>query len=212
MRDADGSRSLAPRAGRSTSRARSARCGAGPAIRRCSRRPTATCGGRPARRSASAPSRSGRDGERRDRRTGLGRRRAVAARSAARPARRRRRLDRRSTCRAYPGLAEVARRHPGLRLPVVRAGCSRRSCAAVLEQRVTGSRPANRGASCCGASARRRPGRWPGSVAPPDAATLLDITTWDWHRLGVEAARQRPIRAAATAIVRASSAAIATPC
>jgi 3-methyladenine DNA glycosylase/8-oxoguanine DNA glycosylase len=33
---------------------------------------------------------------------------------------------------------------------------------------------------------------------PPDAATLLAIPTWDWHRLGVEAARQRPIRAAAT--------------
>ena len=31
---------------------------------------------------------------------------------------------------------------------------------------------------------------------------MLDITTWDWHRMGVEAARQRPIRAAATVAAR----------
>ncbi len=32
----------------------------------------------------------------------------------------------------------------------------------------------------------------------PDPRVLLEIPTWTWHRLGVEAARQRPIRAAAT--------------
>ena len=37
---------------------------------------------------------------------------------------------------------------------------------------------------------------------PPSARDLLDITTWDWHRLGVDARRQRAIRAAATVAPR----------
>jgi 3-methyladenine DNA glycosylase/8-oxoguanine DNA glycosylase len=33
---------------------------------------------------------------------------------------------------------------------------------------------------------------------PPSPAVLLDVTTWDWHRLGVDLQRQRAVRAAAT--------------
>jgi 3-methyladenine DNA glycosylase/8-oxoguanine DNA glycosylase len=33
---------------------------------------------------------------------------------------------------------------------------------------------------------------------PPEPARLLEITTWQWHQLGVDSQRQRAIRAAAT--------------
>jgi 3-methyladenine DNA glycosylase/8-oxoguanine DNA glycosylase len=37
---------------------------------------------------------------------------------------------------------------------------------------------------------------------PPAASTLLEITTWQWPRLGVDGHRQRAIRAAATVASR----------
>jgi len=46
------------------------------------------------------------------------------------------------------------------------------------------------------------PGPLPGLRVPPSAATLLDVPTWAWHRLGVDLARQRTIRAAATVASR----------
>jgi 3-methyladenine DNA glycosylase/8-oxoguanine DNA glycosylase len=102
---------------------------------------------------------------------------------------------------AYPRLGEVARRHPGLRLPssgrLVEA-----VVAAALEQRVTGKEARQSWRQLLHKFGTPAPGPRPGLFTPPDAVTLLDIPTWDWHRLGVEAARQRPIRAAATAISR----------
>jgi 3-methyladenine DNA glycosylase/8-oxoguanine DNA glycosylase len=37
---------------------------------------------------------------------------------------------------------------------------------------------------------------------PPTPQRLLEIPTWDWHRLGVDLRRQRTIRAAATVAAR----------
>jgi 3-methyladenine DNA glycosylase/8-oxoguanine DNA glycosylase len=103
---------------------------------------------------------------------------------------------------SHPLLAQVRRNHPGLRLP--RTGLVLDSLVpAILEQRVTGmeARRSWRGLLA-----------WHGEVAPgptptpmrvmPDPRTLLAVPTWDWHRLGVELARQRPIRAAATVAAR----------
>jgi 3-methyladenine DNA glycosylase/8-oxoguanine DNA glycosylase len=101
----------------------------------------------------------------------------------------------------YRGLAEVQRRHPGVRLPSS-GRLFDAVVAAVLEQRVTGRQARQSWRELLLRFGPPAPGPLPGLHAAPDAATLLDITTWDWHRLGVEAARQRPIRAAATVVHR----------
>jgi endonuclease III len=102
---------------------------------------------------------------------------------------------------SHPRLHEVQRARPGLRLPHT-ALVLDSLVPAVLEQRVTGAeaRRAWRGLL------RRFGTAAPGPVAdlrlPPDAATLLDIASWDWHRLGVDLSRQHAIRAAATVAAR----------
>jgi 3-methyladenine DNA glycosylase/8-oxoguanine DNA glycosylase len=101
---------------------------------------------------------------------------------------------------SYPWLAEVLRRHPGVRLPssgrVLEA-----LVAAVLEQRVTGVESRRSWRTLLYRFGEPAPGPAAGPVSglriPPAAATLLDVPAWHWHRLGVESARQRPIRAAA---------------
>jgi 3-methyladenine DNA glycosylase/8-oxoguanine DNA glycosylase len=98
-------------------------------------------------------------------------------------------------------LRDVMHRLPGVRLPAT--GLVMDSLVpAVLEQRVIGhdARRAWR-------QLLRRFGRpAPGPVAelrvPPSARALLDVSSWDWHRLGVDAQRQRAIRAAATVAPR----------
>jgi len=102
---------------------------------------------------------------------------------------------------AYPRLHEVARRHPGVRLPSS-GRLFDAVVAAVLEQRVTGQQARQSWRELLRRFGTPAPGPRPGLFVAPDPATLLDITTWDWHRMGVEAARQRPIRAAATAAAR----------
>ncbi|HLY33175.1 MAG TPA: hypothetical protein VKQ07_01455 [Jatrophihabitantaceae bacterium] len=98
---------------------------------------------------------------------------------------------------AQPGLLDVLRSRPGLRLPATGLVLDALT-PAVLEQRVTG-KEARR--------AWRLLLRWYGTPAPgpitslrvpPSAETLLRIPTWDWHRMGVDLQRQRAIRAAAT--------------
>jgi 3-methyladenine DNA glycosylase/8-oxoguanine DNA glycosylase len=98
---------------------------------------------------------------------------------------------------AHPLLADVARRHPGLRLPSTGLVIDV-LVPAILEQRVTGreARRAWRGVGY--RSGDPAPGPWPALRVPPAAETLLDVPTWDWHRLGVDLARQRAIRGAAT--------------
>lgn len=98
---------------------------------------------------------------------------------------------------AYPWLAEVLHRHPGLRLP--RTGRVLEAIlAAAIEQRVTGPDARRSWRGLLDRFGEPAPGPMPGLRVPPDAGTLLEIPAWDWHRLGVESARQRPIRAAAT--------------
>ncbi len=102
---------------------------------------------------------------------------------------------------AYPGLADVQHRNPGLRLPAS-GRLLEAAVAGCLEQRVTGGEARRSWRGLLRKFGTPAPGPLAGLYAPPDAATLLDIPTWDWHRLGVEAARQRPIRALATAVRR----------
>ncbi|HSY16224.1 MAG TPA: hypothetical protein VK816_09570 [Jatrophihabitantaceae bacterium] len=98
---------------------------------------------------------------------------------------------------AYPGLAEVWRRHPGLRLPrtdrVLEA-----LVPAILEQRVTTRQARQSWRELLLRFGTPAPGPVAGLRVPPDAGALLAVPSWDWHRMGVELARQRPIRAAAT--------------
>lgn len=102
---------------------------------------------------------------------------------------------------AQPRLAEVRRRLPGLRLPATGLVMDA-LVPAVLEQRVTGqeSRRAWR------LLVRRFGNPAPGPAAdlrvPPSPSALLDITSWDWHRMGVDLQRQRAVRAAATVAAR----------
>jgi 3-methyladenine DNA glycosylase/8-oxoguanine DNA glycosylase len=46
---------------------------------------------------------------------------------------------------------------------------------------------------------------------PPGPRALLDIPTWEWHRLGVDLRRQRTIRAAATVAARLEECTSRTP-
>jgi 3-methyladenine DNA glycosylase/8-oxoguanine DNA glycosylase len=99
-------------------------------------------------------------------------------------------------CSAHPLLERTRHRNLGVRLPRTRLVLDS-LVPAVLEQRVTGreSRRAWRGLL------RRFGAPAPGPLAlrvPPASSALLDVPTWDWHRLGVDLARQRAIRAVAT--------------
>src|SRR6202012_6116508 len=84
----------------------------------------------------------------------------------------------------YPGLGEVAHRHPGLRLPSS-GRLFEAAVVAVLEQRVTGDEARRSWRGLLRRFGTPAPGPAPlvaGMFAPPDAQTLLDITTWEWHR------------------------------
>jgi 3-methyladenine DNA glycosylase/8-oxoguanine DNA glycosylase len=101
-------------------------------------------------------------------------------------------------CTAYPGLADVQRRHPGLRLPRTRLVLDA-LVPAVLEQRVTGGEARRAWRTLLYKFGAPAPGPLGEHLrVPPDSRTLLDVPTWDWHRMGVDLQRQRAIRAAAT--------------
>ncbi len=102
---------------------------------------------------------------------------------------------------AHPLLHAVLRRRPGMRLP--RTGLVLDSLVpAVLEQRVTGGESRRAWRGLLYRFGTPAPGPLPSLRVPPDAATLLRITTWEWHRLGVDLQRQRAMRAAATVASR----------
>jgi 3-methyladenine DNA glycosylase/8-oxoguanine DNA glycosylase len=102
---------------------------------------------------------------------------------------------------AQPRLRDVLRHRPGLRLPAT--GLVMDSLVpAVLEQRVTGADAWRAWRLLLHRFGTPAPGPVAGLRVPPSAAVLLDIPTWDWHRLGVDGRRQRAIRAAATAAHR----------
>jgi 3-methyladenine DNA glycosylase/8-oxoguanine DNA glycosylase len=101
----------------------------------------------------------------------------------------------------WPRLRDVMRRRPGVRLPST--GLVLDSLVpAVLEQRVTGGEAHSAWRGLLRKFGTRAPGPRDDLFVPPPARALLDVPTWDWHRLGVDGKRQRAIRAAATVASR----------
>ncbi|MEO6884992.1 MAG: DNA-3-methyladenine glycosylase 2 family protein [Jatrophihabitantaceae bacterium] len=111
---------------------------------------------------------------------------------------------------AQPRLADVARRHQGIRLPST--GVVLDSLVpAVLEQRVTGGEAHTAWRGLLRRFGQRAPGPRTDLWVPPGPTELLAVPTWDWHRLGVDARRQRAIRAAATVAARLEQCVSLTP-
>jgi 3-methyladenine DNA glycosylase/8-oxoguanine DNA glycosylase len=102
---------------------------------------------------------------------------------------------------AEPRLRDILRRRPGLRLPATGLVLDA-LVPAVLEQRVTGHDARRAWRLLLRRFGRPAPGPATDLRVPPSARDLLDIPTWDWHRLGVDLQRQRAIRAAATVAPR----------
>jgi 3-methyladenine DNA glycosylase/8-oxoguanine DNA glycosylase len=96
-----------------------------------------------------------------------------------------------------PRLREVWRRRPGLRLPSTGLVMDA-LVPAVLEQRVTGNEARRAWRLLLRWFGTPAPGPVAGLRVPPAADVLLQIPSWDWHRMGVDSQRQRGIRAAAT--------------
>ncbi|WP_338177767.1 hypothetical protein [Jatrophihabitans sp.] len=97
-----------------------------------------------------------------------------------------------------PGvLAELLRRHPGMRLPSTGRVLDS-LVPAILEQRVTGMEARRSWRQLVYRYGTPAPGPFEQLRLPPGPGVLLDVPTWEWHRLGVDVRRQRAIRAAAT--------------
>ncbi|MGI8677230.1 MAG: DNA-3-methyladenine glycosylase family protein [Jatrophihabitans sp.] len=98
---------------------------------------------------------------------------------------------------AVPVLHETRRRRPGLRL--VRTGLILDALVpAILEQKVTGLEARRSWRLMLHRFGAPAPGPAEGMRVPPAPQALLDLPSWEWHRLGVDLARQRAIRAAAS--------------
>ena len=96
-----------------------------------------------------------------------------------------------------PVLQRVRRSRPGLRLP--RTGLVLDALVpAILEQKVTGEEARRSWRLLLRKYGEPAPGPTESLRVPPDAAQLLAVPTWDWHRFGVEGKRQAAIRAVAT--------------
>jgi endonuclease III len=94
-------------------------------------------------------------------------------------------------------LREVLRRNPGVRLPAT--GLVLDSLVpAILEQKVTGTEAHRAWRGLLRRFGHRAPGPREDLYVPPSPRALLDVATWDWHRLGVDGRRQRAIRAVAS--------------
>jgi 3-methyladenine DNA glycosylase/8-oxoguanine DNA glycosylase len=96
-----------------------------------------------------------------------------------------------------PVLERVRRSRPGLRLPNTGLVLDA-LLPAILEQKVTGQEARRSWRLLLRRYGTPAPGPATGLVVPPPADVLLDVPTWDWHRFGVDLARQRAIRAAAS--------------
>ncbi|MEJ1088126.1 DNA-3-methyladenine glycosylase 2 family protein [Microbacterium sp. Mu-80] len=94
-------------------------------------------------------------------------------------------------------LAELARRHPGIRLPRTDRVFDALACA-ILEQKVTGLQAFGAWRYLVSRFGERSPGPTPRpmSAAPPPE-TWQRIPSWEWHRAGVEPPQSRTIVAAA---------------
>jgi 3-methyladenine DNA glycosylase/8-oxoguanine DNA glycosylase len=104
----------------------------------------------------------------------------------------------------YPVLQRVWRRHPGLRL--CRSGRVLDSLVpAIFEQKVTGQEARRSWRLLQARFGTPAPGPADGLRVPPTPGALLDIPTWEWHRIGIDLKRQRTVRAAAAAAASAAA-------
>jgi 3-methyladenine DNA glycosylase/8-oxoguanine DNA glycosylase len=101
----------------------------------------------------------------------------------------------------HPLLHGTRRRRPGLRLARTRLVFDS-LLPAVLEQRVTGVEARRAWRGLLRRFGQAAPGPRAGLRVPPSPDAVLDVPTWDWHRLGVDITRQRALRAAATVASR----------
>ncbi|OLT48242.1 3-methyladenine DNA glycosylase [Saccharomonospora sp. CUA-673] len=97
-------------------------------------------------------------------------------------------------------------------LPAVRLGATGRVwdvlIPAVLEQKVTGYEARRSWRELCRWFGEPAPGPAPdGMRVPPTPDAILSIVDWNWHRAGVDLARRRALRAAATVASRLETAA-----
>ncbi|MHB1536761.1 MAG: DNA-3-methyladenine glycosylase family protein [Acidimicrobiales bacterium] len=98
----------------------------------------------------------------------------------------------------YPLVAELARRHPGLRIPRTRA-VTEFLVPTILAQKVTGveaKRSYRELVEALGEPAPGAPGRARGLRVPPAPAVLAATPSWVFHRCGVERKRADTIRRA----------------
>jgi 3-methyladenine DNA glycosylase/8-oxoguanine DNA glycosylase len=97
----------------------------------------------------------------------------------------------------HPVLAELARRHAGVRLPRT-AAVFEALVPAVLEQKVTGAEARRSWCELLQRFGSPAPGPAPaGMRVPPSAEVWRRVPSWEWHRAGVEDKRARPIALAA---------------
>lgn len=111
---------------------------------------------------------------------------------------------------SVPVLQDVLRRNVGFRL--ARTGLVLDALVpAVLEQKVTGQEARRSWRLLLQRFGSVAPGPVAGLRVPPAPRVLLDLPTWDWHRIGVDAKRQRAIRAAASVARRLEECGSMTP-
>jgi 3-methyladenine DNA glycosylase/8-oxoguanine DNA glycosylase len=108
-----------------------------------------------------------------------------------------------------PALQRTLRDRPGLRLPSTGLVLDA-LLPAILEQKVTGHEARRSWRHLLRWFGTPAPGPAAGMYVPPAPRDLLDLTTWQWHRLGVDLKRQRAIRAAA-AVARRLEECVAMP-
>lgn len=107
-------------------------------------------------------------------------------------------------------LRDVVRARPGMRLPSTGLVLDA-LVPAVLEQRVTGHEARRAWRQLLYRFGTPAPGPYPAMRVPPAPGVLVQIPTWEWHRLGVDLQRQRAIRAAATVANRLEECAAMAP-
>jgi len=98
-------------------------------------------------------------------------------------------------------LDQVLRQRPGMRFPATGLVMDV-LVPAVLEQRVTGNDARRAWRQLVWRYGTPAPGPAESLRVPPTPDVLLQVTTWDWHRFGVDLQRQKAIRATATVASR----------